>query len=98
MTDELIEKLMRRIDQLERMIQDNTLSQRIVLNFNEAVAFLNISSSQLYKMTCKRLIPFYKPNGKIIFFKRAELENWMLSKRRMTVTEIKSTAHKHLSP
>lgn len=58
-----------------------------VLTFKEASALLGVSSSMLYKLTHKRAITFYKPNGKLIYFKRADLLNWMLSKKEESVEQ-----------
>lgn len=92
MKDELIEKLLDKVGQLESMLRDHVLSQKVALSFEEAVRYMDISSSLLYKLTCKRVIPAYKPGGKILFFKRSDLDNWMLSKRRMTSKELKTEA------
>ena len=43
------------------------------LNFKEAVAYLGISTSTLYKLTSTKQIKFYKPKGKI-FFKKEDLK------------------------
>ena len=42
------------------------------LGFREAVAYLGISTSTLYKLTSTNQIRFYKPKGKI-FFKKEDL-------------------------
>jgi excisionase family DNA binding protein len=57
---------------------DNIYSKR-VLSFDEGVQLLGIAKSTVYKMTSAGLIPFSKPNGKLIYFDREKLENWMLS-------------------
>lgn len=60
-----------------------------VLNFKEALALLDISASMLYKLTHQRAISFYKPNGKLIYFKRVDLMNWMLSNKQPSNEEIR---------
>lgn len=60
-----------------------------VLNFKEALALLGVSSSMLYKLTHQRAISFYKPSGKLIYFKRVDLMNWMLSNKQPSNEEIK---------
>lgn len=47
------------------------------LTVKEAARELSLSASTLYKMVSKREIPFYKPNGKILYFKREELMDWV---------------------
>ncbi len=49
------------------------------LSFNEAVVYLGISKSTLYKLTSSKQIRFYKPKGKI-FFKEDDLVNFMTQK------------------
>ena len=45
-----------------------------VLSFEEASRFLNLSKSYLYKLTSGNLIPHYKPQGKMLYFEKAELK------------------------
>lgn len=96
MNDLLIEKLIERIAKLETLIHDHLLTQKAALSFDEAVLYMNVSPSQLYKLTCKRIIPAFKPGGKLLFFKRADLDNWMLSKRRKTDKELRAEALQRL--
>ena len=58
-----------------------------VLSFKEALVFLDISSSSLYKLTHKKTINYYKPNGKLIYFKKADLIEWMLSNKQQSFSE-----------
>lgn len=48
-----------------------------VLSFKEAVEFLDVSKSFLYKLTANSEIIHFKPNGKLIYFKRQDLLNWI---------------------
>ncbi|MCX6169999.1 MAG: helix-turn-helix domain-containing protein [Ignavibacteriales bacterium] len=47
------------------------------LTFKEACAYLGYAPSYLYKLTYRKIIPHYKPTGKIIFFSKAELDEWI---------------------
>ena len=60
-----------------------------VLSFKEALALLDVSSSMLYKLTHQRAISFYKPNGKLIYFRREDLMNWMLGNKQPSNEEIR---------
>ncbi len=51
------------------------------LNSNEASLYLDISKSYMYRLTMDNTIPFYKPNGKKLYFKKIDLDNWLNSKR-----------------
>ena len=56
-----------------------------ILSFNETCSFLGYSKSYLYKLTHSRRIPHYKPNGKNIFFKKTDLENFLLQGKKEVV-------------
>jgi excisionase family DNA binding protein len=47
------------------------------LNFVEAARYLSISHSTLYKLTYQRKIPSYKPSGKLLYFFKHELDEWI---------------------
>jgi len=61
-----------------------------VLSFKEALVLLDISPSMLYKLTHKRAIPFYKPGGKLIYFKKMDLLGWALSNKQESVNLMKN--------
>lgn len=69
------------IDERLKIIEVAVLSKKVVLNLNEASLYLGISQSYLYKLTSNNIVPHYKPNGKLIFFNRVELEEWMLKNK-----------------
>lgn len=48
-----------------------------ILSFKEACIYTGLSNSQLYKLAKSEKIPHYKPGGKLIYFKRHELEEWL---------------------
>lgn len=64
-----------------------------VLTMDEATIFTGLSKSYLYKLTCRKRIPYYKNKGmKGIYFKREELEAWMTQERVATQEEIEQEA------
>ena len=64
-----------------------------VLTSEETAKYMGVSMRYLYKLTCSRKIPHYKPNGKICYFNRKEVEAWLQSNRIATVEEINSRAN-----
>ena len=60
------------------------------LNFKEAREYLDLSNSQLYKLTRNGDIPYYKPTGKLIYFNKQELDEWMCQNHLVTNTECES--------
>ena len=73
----------------------NSISENLnkeIYNFNDACTFLDYSKSYLYKLTHSRQIPHYKPNGKMLYFKRSDLEDFLLRNRVKTSDEIEQEA------
>lgn len=68
-----------------------------VLNVEEACMLTGLSKSHLYKLTASRQVPHYKPHGKLIYFLRTELEQWMLSVPIRPDADITVDAIKHLN-
>ncbi len=64
--------------QIKEILERQNLANKDILNFEEALSYLKVSKSFLYKMTSKGEITHYKPNGKLIYFKRSDLDDWML--------------------
>ena len=76
----------------------NTLSAaKEVLTLEEAALFMGISKSSLYKMTHRHELPFFRPNGKLIYFEKAELLKWMRQNRSMSEAETKEAAAQKLN-
>lgn len=69
-----------------------SISMKPILTSQEAAAYLGISMSKLYKLTCQKEIPHYKPNGKLNYFEREEIEAWALRNRIATNAEISDQA------
>jgi excisionase family DNA binding protein len=64
------------IKRLEKVECDQYV-QKDVFTTEEAYLFLDISPSQLYKLTSKQKIPHYKPRGKMVYFDKKELVKWL---------------------
>lgn len=87
MNDELLSKLKsievllkmlgKDVYDLNRRIDTWKIFEKEVLNSKEAAQFLDISQSNLYKLTSNKEIPYYCPHGKKIYFDRQELIDWI---------------------
>jgi len=70
-----------------------TLFVKQALTMNDASLFTGLSKSQLYKLVSLKKIPHYKnAGGKLIFFDKDELTEWMLQNRVKTKKEVESEA------
>lgn len=74
----------------------NVIAQKEILSFKEALVYLDVSSSFLYKLTSKNEIPFTKPNGGKIYFKKEDLNNWMLKNESKSNDVLENEIDNHL--
>ena len=65
-----------------------------VLTVDEVCQYTGLSKSTLYKLTHRREIPHFKPHGKLIFFNRREVEEWLQGGRVATAAQIAGEAHR----
>ncbi len=75
---------------------DTLLATKEVLTLDEAAQYMGIKKSYLYKLTMRREIPHYKPMGKMCYFKRTELEEWLTNNPVATAEVIADRADKIL--
>lgn len=81
-----------RVSELENLV----LHSKNVLSFEEASRFLNLSKSYLYKLTSGNLIPHYKPQGKMLYFEKTELEAWLRQNPIRTQAQTEAEAQKYM--
>lgn len=81
------------LKQVADFVTANTIfCTKEVLTSDEAAKYMGVSKSYLYKLTMRQQIPHFKPMGKMCYFNRQELEQWLQSNRVATVTEIEQRA------
>ena len=88
--------ILKELEEIKLFICKQTLDSKEHLNLAEAAIYLTVSKSYIYKLTCKRQIPFYRPGTKLIFFKRSELDQWLINNRQSTIAEIDIISSNHV--
>lgn len=63
----------------------------------EAAAYLGLKKSYLHKLMMRRAIPYYKPNGKLCFFSKEDLDHWLMGTRISSQEEIEQEAQQYLA-
>lgn len=75
------------------LITANTIfCTKEVLTSDECAKYMGISKSYLYKLTMRGEIPHFKPLGKMCYFNRVEIEQWLQNNRVATSDEISQKA------
>ena len=80
------------LSKLEAIERNTLLASKNVLTIDDAAVLTGLSKSHLYKLTCSKQIPFYRPNGKLVYFDRQELEGWLKQNRVSTAAEAEQAA------
>lgn len=88
--------ILEQLNRIEKLLETQQAMQKQVLNFNDTCIYLELSQSHLYKLTSTGSIPHYKPNGKKLYFKREELDTWLLRNRSNSTDEIQQEAANYL--
>lgn len=80
------------IDERFNRLESATLIKvKETLTAEEAALYTGYSLKGIYALTSGKQIPHYKRNGKL-YFKKAELDEWMTKTRVMTDEEVHSKA------
>ena len=79
-------------EQLGRIERGVLLRSKEVLTMEECAMLTGMTVNNLYRHTSERTIPFYKPMGGRIYFRKDEIERWMLRGRQATKEEVESEA------
>jgi excisionase family DNA binding protein len=69
--------ILEKLDNIEKRLSEQNILNKDVLTMSEACQLLDISASNLYKLTSTKKIPHFCPMGKKLYFEKAELINWM---------------------
>jgi len=70
----LSETILQKLSSLEELLKKKDDKP---LTFKEACSYLGYAPSYLYKLTYRNVIPHYKPTGKMIFFSKNEIDEWI---------------------
>lgn len=88
------EKVMQQLAEIKEL---SLLAAKDMLTMNDAVLYTGLGKSYLYVLTCKNKIPYYKPNGKTIYFKKSELNDWLQRNRVVSKDEAESAAASYIA-
>ncbi|MDV7187620.1 helix-turn-helix domain-containing protein [Lutibacter sp. TH_r2] len=78
------------------LTSNNTTRNAIeIMSLKQLCEYYDFTKSHIYKLTSNREIPFYK-NGKRLYFKKDEIDQWILENRVKTVKDIEQEANNYL--
>lgn len=92
-----MEKFHSKIDKILELLVAGKAHQKDFLSVREASEYLDVSESAIHKLTSKREIPHFKPGGKKIYFKKSDLDNWILSGKVETTEDLENEINLYLA-
>lgn len=93
MSNEEYTMLNARLDRIERL---TLVGAKEVLNIDEAVLLTGMSKGHIYRLTSSQEIPHFK-KGRKLYFKKSELEEWLLDCKVMTANETANFADTYIA-
>lgn len=91
-----MELVQKELKEIKQFIKEQNILRKEILTLDEVSLYLGQSKSSIYKLTSRREIPFYSPGGKIKYFRKSELEQWIFSSKVSTIEEFESEANDYL--
>ena len=75
---------------IHKLVLDLFLLKKDIMDLEECALYTGLSKSYLYKMTALHEVPHFKPGGKKIFFKKEDIDAWLMRNRVKTEDEIRA--------
>jgi|TARA_B110000908_G_C10205111_1_gene427318 excisionase family DNA binding protein len=90
MSNQLIvsQEVLNILDEIKFLMKMN----KKTLTLKEVAMYTGLSVNYMYKLTSKKKIPFYSPNGKTLYFDKAEIDSWLKTNRSDTEEEKREQA------
>jgi excisionase family DNA binding protein len=92
-----MEFIQNEIKEIKELLLALNIQQKEFLTVEDATVYLQLSKSCLFKMTSKREVPFYKPGGKKIYFKKSEIDEWITNSKIESIIDIETEVESYLS-
>ena len=89
-------EIMAELAKIKELITEQTLLKKEVLTLGETASYMQVSASHIYKLHCNGELSSYCPTGKKLYFKRSELDQFLLRNRQSSSSEIEQQAADYL--
>jgi len=86
-----------KIKKIIALLENQNIQYKAILSFQEALAYLDVSKSFLYKLTSSNSITFFKPSGKLIYFKKSDLDQWVLQNKFQQSSSLEQELNNYLN-
>ena len=86
------EVLLEKLENIEQYL----LGLKTVFNVKALSKYTGFKCSYIYKLAHRRLIPYSKPSGKMLFFERVKIDNWLLTNSSRSNSEVEKNLVKKI--
>lgn len=86
---------------IDRLEQITLLGAKTALTVDDVELLTGLKKQTIYRLIASKEIPHYKPDGRgKVYFKKAEIEDWLLQNKQKSNAEvnIEATTHTTLKP
>jgi len=70
-----------KLEDIEKVLKELVVTQKKVLNSTEAAIYLHHTRGHIYRLISREDLPYFRPKGTRLYFKRKELEYWRLTRQ-----------------
>jgi len=88
----MMDIIIKRLDRIEELLEGY---EKEIFNVEELCKYSGFTKSQIYSLVHKNIIPYFKPNGKCLFFKKSEINSWLLQNKSQTISQINDKAFEY---
>lgn len=89
--NEMLKMILDKLEASERITRSEYLNQK------EACVYLGVTKTQLYRLMYERQITYSRPSGKIAFFKKADLDEYMTRNTVPSLERLEAMACDHVT-
>ena len=75
------------VNELANQIEGLKHLHKTIFTSEEVAEYTGLKKSYVDKLCSQRKIPFYQPRGKMKYFKREDIDRWLLKNRIDTIDE-----------
>ncbi len=83
------EEILEKLERIESYLFEST---KPIMTVEELVVYTGFTKSYIYKLVHLKEIPFFKPQGKLLFFDREEINNWIRQNKSQSRSQMQSQA------
>lgn len=80
------------LERLERIEAILSKTFKTILTVDELIDYTGFKRSYIYKLVHLNEIPYSKPQGKILFFDREEIDHWLRQNKSQSKAQIENKA------